>query len=449
MALGQEEALQLSKDDVLSIVKQYHPVVKQAGLKVDRSRADVTSARGSFDPYLKANAAQKTLDGTLYYSYFNPELKVPTWYGVTFKAGAEEVYGSRIFNERTPGKSVYAGVKVSVLQGLLFDERRATLRKAQAIQEMTEAEQRLIVNNILFDAVAAYWNWVREYQTYLIYKEVVDISTARLNFVRLEYEQGNRPAIDTVEAWTQIQSYSLQRNEALMNFYNAGFELSTFLWLEDKSMMDWSDQIVPDSTARYVSSDDVDGLETFLTQALANHPKLKMIDAKIDALKIDKKLKAQLLLPTLDVNANLLNKGYEVPDELTTPFIENNYKFGVDFSVPLFLRKGRGSYRSAKIKLQESFLEQDYTAATVENKIRSYYNEVIILKNQIDLYTDAYTNFSKMYRGELTRYNIGESTLFLVNSRENKMLQAQQKLIELKMKWNKSYAGLLWAAAYL
>lgn len=447
-AVAQDSAMYLSKNDVLSIVKQYHPIVKQAALKVDRYGAEVLAARGGFDPYLKANAEQKTLDGTQYYSYFNPELKIPTWYGIEFKAGAEEVYGSRTFNELTPGKSMYAGVKVSALKGLLFDERRATLRQAQALQEMTEAEQRLTVNNVLFEAISAYWNWVKEYQTYLIYRDVVQVSTNRLNFVRLEYEQGNRPAIDTVEAWTQIQSYELLSNEALMNFYNAGFELSAFLWLDDNVIMDWSDEIVPDSNAINSSVAKVEGLETFLIQALANHPKLKMIDAKLNALEVEKKLKGQYLLPTLDVNANLLNKGYELPDELTMPFIENNYKFGIDFSVPLFLRTGRGAYRAAKIKIQETHLEQDYTAVTIENKIRSYYNQVTILENQIALYTSAYNNFNRMYRGELIRYNIGESTLFLVNSRENKMLQAEQKLIELKTKWSKSYAGLLWAAAY-
>lgn len=439
----------LSKDEVLSIVKQYHPIVKQASLKVDRSKAGVRAARGGFDPYLKAGADQKTFDGDLYYSYFNPELKIPTWYGIEFKAGAEEVYGSRILSEKTLGKTTYAGVKVSALKGLLFDERRATLRKAQAMQEMTEAEQRLIVNNVLFEAVAAYWEWVRSYRSYEVYNDVVNISRDRLKFVRLEYEQGNRPAIDTVEAWTQVQSYELLKNESLMDFYNAGFKLSTFLWVGESELMNWSNVIVPDSKDLENFFNDVDGLEPIIVQALANHPKLQMVEAKLDVLKVEKKLKGQYLLPTLDVNANLLNKGYELPDEITTPFLENNYKFGVDFSVPLFLRKGRGAYKEAKIKLQETYLEQDYTSVTIENKIRSYYNEVTILENQIDLYTDAYANFSKMYRGELTRYNIGESTLFLVNSRENKMLQAKQKLIELKAKWQKSYAGLLWSAALL
>ena len=442
-------ALSLSKDEVLSIVRSYHPVVQQASLKVDRFKAGVREARGGFDPYLKANADQKTFDGEQYYSYFNPELKIPTWYGIELKAGAEEVYGSRVFNELTPGKSLYAGVKLSALQGLLFDERRATLRKAQAMQEMTEAEQRLTVNNILFEAVSAYWDWVLSYRSYTVYTGVVNISKDRLKFVRLEYEQGNRPAIDTVEAWTQVQSYELLQNEALMNFYNSGFKLSTYLWVEDNELMSWSDKIIPNTDELETFYDDIDGLEPIIAQALSSHPKLQLVSAKLDVLKVEKKLKGQYLLPTLDVNANLLNKGYELPNELTTPFLENNYKFGVDFSVPLFLRKGRGAYKAAKIKLQETYLEQDYTTVTIENKIRSYYNEVSILENQIELYTEAYKNFNRMYRGEMTRYTVGESTLFLVNVRENKMLQAQQKLIELKAKWQKSYAGLLWSAAVL
>lgn len=441
--------LHLSKDEVLSIVKQYHPLVKQASLKVDRYKAGVREARGGFDPYLKANAEQKTFDGTQYYSYFNPELKIPTWYGIELKAGAEEVYGSRIFNELTPGKSLYAGVKVSALQGLIFDERRATLRKAQAMQEMTEAEQRLVVNNLLYESVSAYWDWVQSYRLYAVYNDVVNTSRARLKMVRIEYEQGNRPAIDTVEAWTQVQSYELLQNEALMNFFNAGFHLSTFLWVEDNEIMRWSERVVPDTEDLETFYSDIDGLEPIIVQALSNHPKLQMVSAKLDVMKVEKKLKSQYLLPTLDINANVLNKGYELPSELTTPFLENNYKFGVDFSVPLLLRKGRGAYKAAKLKLQETYLEQDYTTVTIENKIRSYYNEVSILENQIEMYTDAYNNFKRMYSGEMTRYRIGESTLFLVNARENKMLQAQQKLIELKAKWQKSYAGLLWSAAML
>ena len=38
----------------------------------------------------------------------------------------------------------------------------------------------------------------------------------RLRFVRIEYEQGLRPAIDTLEATTQLQSLQLQESEAAL-----------------------------------------------------------------------------------------------------------------------------------------------------------------------------------------------------------------------------------------
>lgn len=451
LALSQGDALYLSKDDVVSIVKKYHPVIKQANARVEQAKAKLLESRGAFDPNLGVGYDRKTFDGDLYYSYYNPELRIPTWYGIELKAGLEEVAGSRYFSELTQGKTSYAGVKLSVLDGLVLDARRATLRQARAMQQLSEAEQELVINNILFEAVSAYWNWVLQYQLYSIYSDVVSNNEERMKLVRLEYVQGNRPAIDTVEAKTQLQMYQQQQQEAYMEFVNAGYELSRYLWVEKNLPVEWTTIITPDTTALHsdYSLNDLPGIEDVITQSMLYHPKLKAVDNKIDFLQIEKRLKAQAILPKLDVNANLLNKGYDLPDELTMPFLENNYKFGVDFSLPLFLRKERGAYKAAKFKVLETELERDYTSVQIENKVRSYYNEVLVLRNQVSLYEDAYRNYAKMFRGEQTRYNVGEGTLFLVNTRENKLLQARSKLLELKVKWHKSYAGLLWSAAIM
>lgn len=448
---AQDSLWRLSKDELVSIVRQYHPVVRQAEYRVGQAGAKVIEARGNFDPTVGADLDRKTFDGDFYYSYFNPELKIPTWYGIELKAGGEEIIGDRVTSESTLGKTSYAGVNVSVMKGLLFDERRAVLRQAQAMEQMTEAERSLMVNNILYDALAVYWNWVQAYNTYRIYANVVKVNRDRLKFVRLEYEQGNRPAIDTVEAMTQLQSYQLLESEFWLEFQNSGLELSNYLWLDNNIPVNWSERIVPDSglLSYNFTVNDIPSLERLVTEALSQHPKLSMARYKINALEIERKLKFQNFLPTLDVSANMLNKGYELPNEISTPFLENNYKLGVDFSIPLFYRKAVGGYRSAKLKVLETEVERDYTALQIENKVKSYYNEVLTLQQQIELYEAAYRNFSTMYRGEMTRYEIGESNLFLINSRENKLLTTQEKLLQLKTKWHKSYAGLLWAAGVL
>ncbi len=450
-AAAQDSLLSLSKDGVISIVKKYHPVIKQADLKVRRMGAEVLGARGAFDPQITAQGENKTFSGQEYYSYLNPELKIPTWYGIDIKAGAEEVYGDRVNSESTFGKTSYAGINMAVMNGLLFDERRATLRIAQAYRGMSEVERRQTQNNILLESLERYWNWVSAYNTYRLYARVVDINEERLQFVRIEYEQGNRAAIDTTEATTQLQAFQLLANDAWTEFQNAGYELSAYLWMENNKPAAWSEKIVPDSIDldNKLSPDDMPALQQLITQAYVLHPKLNIFEYKIDALEIEKRLKQQEFLPRLDVKANLLNKGYNMPNDFSANFLENNYKAGFEFKLPLFYRKAVGGYKAAKYKIMETRLEQDYTALQIENKIKVYYTEVLNLYRQINLYEDAYRNFAKMYNAEMVRYEVGESTLFLINSRENKLLEAQQKLIELKAKWHIKYSTLLWSAGVI
>jgi outer membrane protein TolC len=55
-------------------------------------------------------------------------------------------------------------------------------------------------------------------------------------------------------------------------------------------------------------------------------------------------------------------------------------------------------------------------------------------------------NYKILVNGEVEKFNNGESSLFLVNSRENKLLESESKLIELQYKYSKIRATLLWAA---
>ena len=47
--------------------------------------------------------------------------------------------------------------------------------------------------------------------------------------------------------------------------------------------------------------------------------------------------------------------------------------------------------------------------------------------------------------GEKRKFEEGESSLFIVNSRENSLITAEVKLIELIAKFQKAYAGLEYA----
>ena len=117
--------------------------------------------------------------------------------------------------------------------------------------------------------------------------------------------------------------------------------------------------------------------------------------------------------------------------------------------MPLFLRQGRGDYKAAKIKLQSADIERSEVKLSIENKVKFYYNQLVNQLQQIKLTQDANDAYLRLFKAEEMRFGIGESTLFLLNTRENKVLESAQKLAGIKAKFFKSRYAIQWAAGLL
>ncbi|HOZ80410.1 MAG TPA: TolC family protein [Ferruginibacter sp.] len=442
----------LSPENFIAIVKQFHPVIKQANINIEKAAADITTARGGFDPSIYLDTDQKTFDGKNYYSYVNPELKIPTWYGIEVKAGLENNGGQFLNSETSTGQSSYVGLSVPLAKNLLMDKRRAVLQQAKIFKSQTEAERLNIINDLLYNAYSAYWNWVKEYQVFSILTNTVKINETRFELIKIAYRQGDRPAIDTVEAMAQLQSFQFLQSESQVRLRNTAVEVSNFLWLANNSFYQLGDDVKPEDgwSKQSIASLPLPVLDELLYNARLTHPKLKMYNYKLQWLEVERKLKFQSLLPTVNVRANLLNKGYDMFNGIgKTGFYENNNKFGLEIGLPLRLSEGRGGYRAARLKIQETNLEISMQQQAIENKVKTYYNELLGLQQQVKIYEAAFLNYQTLFRGEDTRFKAGESSLFLLNTRENKQLEAQQKLVELKTKYFKALQAVQWAAGQL
>ncbi len=442
----------LTPDDFISIVKKFHPVIKQADISVQKATAGILSARGDFDPYLYLNNDQKIFDGKNYYQYSNPELKIPTWYGIEIKAGLENNSGTFLNSESTPGKTSYAGISVPLAKNLVIDKRRAVLQQAKIFRQQSFAERELILNDLLFDAYQSYWDWVKSVKVHDILKDAVKVNETRLRLVTAAFNIGERPAIDTTEMLAQLQSFQFMLSEAAVKMKNKAIELSGFLWKENNEYYELPENTKPDENWDIIriSSQPLPQLADILFTINSNHPKLKLYRSKLSGLEVDKKLKFQELLPVVNLRTNLLNKGYNVLKGIQTRgFYEDNNKFGVEVGIPLRFSRGRGEYKIAQLKIRETGFEISMQRQQIENKVKYYFNELSGLQQQVRIYEDIYRNYQALYRGEETRFNGGESSLFLLNSRENKVLEAAQKLAELKIKYYQSEIALQWAAGLL
>ena len=195
-------------------IRLYHPIAKQANIQVKIAAAELLSARGGFDPFMNVDANRKTFDGKNYYNYSNPELKIPTAIGVDVKTGIENNGGNFLNPEITSGRTSYLGLDIPLAKGLMMDKRRAVLQQAKIFRSQSEQERLVVLNDLLFNAYTDYWQWAGAFQLYSVYSKFVDVANNRLRLVRIAYDNGDRAAIDTIEAITQVQNYQLQQSEA-------------------------------------------------------------------------------------------------------------------------------------------------------------------------------------------------------------------------------------------
>ncbi|OJV20495.1 MAG: hypothetical protein BGO21_07900 [Dyadobacter sp. 50-39] len=451
-ALAQDSTRTLSGGQVLELVRKFHPVARQARIHVDKAQADLLVARGGFDPVLGAYVARKRFGGTEYYNRTSPEIVIPTWYGIEVYSGIDNYTGERLDPTMSKGQSSFIGASIPLAKDLLMDKRRAYLKQARIFTSMAETEQRLFVNDLLMEAMEAYWGWVSSYNLYQVMKTAVAINVERVDLVRRSFENGERAAIDTVEALAQLQSIQYQETQYRMQFRNAGLTLSSFLWTDSGAPYNLPEDVSPPAgwDNQLVLADMELDLNALLTIAENSHPALRVYDYKLRALDVEKKLKFQGLLPKADFRYNHLSKGYNAFAGIAeSSALGNNYQYGFKFEIPLRLSAGRGEYRKAGLKIMETRLDQAQKQLDLQVKIRQYHNEYTVLKEQIGLQSLNFSNYQKLLEAEQTRLGNGESSLFLVNSRETKLLEAQQKLIELKAKFFKTAYAVQWTAGLL
>ena len=428
-------------DEYLGYVKRYHPIVKQAELIVDEGQAKLMKARGGFDPKVEVDYDRKIFSGDEYYDKLNATFKIPTWYGIELKGTFEESDGIYLNPENNlPDKGLYsAGVSFSVGEGLWINQRMASLKQAKLFREQVKADRDILVNTILYEAALVYFNWLKAYNETLIYQDFLGNAQMRFKGVKQNIEAGEMAAIDSIEARIVVNDRKLNLEKSRVELMKAKLELSNFLWLNNNIPVELQDMVIPDVESELVidTTLNIDAL-LLVTNNLDTHPKLKSLDYKYESLDIERRLKANQLLPTIDLQYNFLTT---TPD-IANSFNADNYKSGVNISVPLFLRKERGELKLAKVKLQDTDYERISTKLTLKNKIIAIQNELQSFELQNELTENVITDYEQLVSAEERRFFVGESSLFLVNSRESKLIDSKLKAVELQNKFFKTKALL-------
>ena len=441
---GQEKKLNL--DAYLALVKKYHPLALQANLNKEKAFYVRLQAIGGFDPKLEIMREQKVFNGRTYYDYLIPEVKLPLWYGIDLKGSYTSYNGEYVNPEnKVPENGLsFLGLSVPLGKGLLIDERRAALKQASIYQKMAANEQQQMLNDLFMNAANTYIAWLNTWMNTKVYEQAVILAQNRLNGTRQLLQNGDRPAIDTLEAVTLLQTRQQKLEEYRTQLLNKKNDLVAYLWL---------DQLTPTDPTKIDAVPDQGVLSLILPDSLLNaeaaviasaNPEVKNYGLKILQLEVEKRLKLEDIKPTLNFNLGLLNSGRQPFNNLNTNWIQNNQKFGFTFAMPLTFTKQRAAYGLAKIKIKEAKYEQLDKTNLVTVKWNNYRNELSNLEMQVKIHKEMVKNNTALLAGEEVKFKMGESSLFLLNTREQKLLEIQEKLNEISAKRVTTIVYLRW-----
>lgn len=440
-AFGQEfTSKELTYNEFLGYVKKYHPLVKNANLEINKAQANLMMARGGFDPKIEVDFSKKQFKDKEYYSILNSSFKIPTWYGIEIKAGFDNNEGIYLNPENTvPNQGLTSlGISVPLGQGLFINQRMADVRKAKMQIKLSQSERKLQAITVLYDASLAYFNWKKNFNEVKLYEEYNKNAEIRFKGIKTSIVQGDKPAIDSIEAGILVKNRRLNLEDSKLKLAKAKLELANFLWLENNIPFELSDELIPETQLEFTIQESLKTNDLLNTDfSITNHPKINALQSKIDILNVEKKLKANMLLPKIDVGYSYLSE---------PSYIDNyqfkDYKIGLDFYFPLFLRKERGSLKLAKYKVQETEFALDLEKVQLSNKINAQRMEIESLLRQKELIKGLVEDNLTMLNSEERLFSFGESSLFLINTRENNLVSAQLSQIALENRFYVSNSEL-------
>jgi len=413
--------------EVFSNLEKTFPVILLSMREIRKAEFDILSAQGAFDMALKGAAASTAG----YYNNNRLELnaeKPTSIWGTSFYAGYRvsqgdfpDYYGQRRTN--SAGEIRFGG-RIPLWRDRSVDQGRLDLKQSEinkSIAGNVLDEQKLAVYR---DAAISYWTWVAAGKRQRIVRDLLEIAELRKEQILKRVKLGDIPAIEAKENERAILARREQIAAADRLLQKSALYLSLYFREADGKMKNPADNRLP-----AVFPDELPVSEQqFLNDrdhALKNRPELKRIQSEIELEQNALRFHENQRSPQIDLivgGSRDINGGPVKRDPWEA-------EFGLVFNIPLQTRKQDGKIGGTETKIE--ILRQKYSF--LQDKISLEARDALIaLENavrRLEIIRQELAVADNLAKAEKTRFDLGDSTLLIVNLREQTAAEVALRLI--------------------
>lgn len=443
--LPQTASKSLMLETVLNLVEAENPLLHGSRTEKVEAKGKILKALGAFEPVLVNDLELERLiteaGATVTAGFNDTFLRLRHPWGIQAIAGWRNGIGDVKVADLAVGEKnqVLLGIVLPLLRGLGMNPERATLEKSQLADREALLNIQLTRQELYLGAATQFWKWVATRKEVVLRQQALDVANTRLRQLTRQAEEGAVAEFNVLEANQEVRRRLESLIKAKRETEQEQFKLSLFAW-KDGSPLSLSQFHTPDFPAPTLVPDpQVSPAEIRLAQK--QRPEILQVELEAAMNQIDLGLAKNNFLPELTAEAEPSRK----PGDFVLGL---GYRFGVQFKLPFLLRGARGEYLQVEAKAMRLMWNLKYRMQQVAVEIDNAYSALTRADERIQAASEALNYARSMVKGESIRFQMGSTSLLLVNLRERNAIDAEIAYIQAQADFQQAKALYQWATGH-
>lgn len=406
-------------------INRCYPKILNAVLEQEIMQSKAQKNQSPFDTNLKSEVNQRA--GSSYNTSYQKIALEKRFYGSPITAytgfdissGYTPQYDSAQITS-SQGRE-FVGLKLNLLEGFAIDKERLDLYNSILDSDRAYYEIELSKLLIKTDAIKTYIAWILSGAELEAYQKLLHLAETRQKALEKRFKNGDVAKILV----TENSSYILRRKIKLMSakdyFNKASLDLSMYYRDENCEPLKPKEEFLPKNLPKQKTLSIKSDFEE-INSAVRNRPEFKIIETQLEQIRKEQEYAKTSMLPKLEVNVKYNQNNS--PTSTTSYFVINQQEVvaGANFSLPLERSRGKGLSGEAAKKMSKLFNERKFLVDQVATRIKTLQYTVNNTAEQIELAQNEYSLSEKLVVAENQRIDKGDSNFFVLNTREENML---------------------------
>jgi len=331
-------------------------------------------------------------------------------------------------------------------------------------RDMTEAEFRTTLSNVIFGVEEAYWGLVYSKEYLEVREQSLQLARDLLEESRRKVEVGTLAPIELFTAEAEVATREADILQARAMVDNSRDRLRSIInmpeLLENKDL-----KIVPTDDPHY--EEQAFDYDTALAVAMEKRPELEALRANLKTRRLNVKYAGNQLLPELNLTASYWSPGisgdrilYQDNNALTGIIIGtvpgpasdalkdafgfkyNNWNIGLTLDIPLSTALSRADFVIARANLRQALLRMEDMERELGLELQTALREVETGYKRILAYASALELARKKLEAETEKLSVGKSTNYLLLQFQRDLADARTTELKAKIDYTLALADL-------